>query len=101
MPLIEISIAGLASEQFKELRSFLQRIERKLTMTADEINAITAQVAKIGTETTATLAKVAELEEALANAGEISPEVQAAFDALKAQVQVVDDLVVDPAAPTA
>lgn len=61
---------------------------------------VTATVAKIGTETTATLAKVAELETALANAGTVSPEVQAAFDALKEQVGIVDGLVPDAVPPT-
>jgi hypothetical protein len=62
--------------------------------------SISGQVAKIGTETAATLQKVADLEAALANAGEVSPEVQAAVDALRAQVQTVDDLVADaPPAP--
>lgn len=59
------------------------------------LNELSAQVAKIGTETTLTLAKVAELEAALANAGNVSPEVEAAFLALKDQVTVVDDLIPD------
>ena len=61
----------------------------------------TEQVRKIGTETTATLGKVAELETALANAGSVSPEVEAAFQALKAQVQVVDALIPDTSTPVA
>ena len=64
-----------------------------------ELQAISAAVGKIGTETTATLAKVAELEAALAAAGEVSPAVQAAVDALKAQVEVVDGLVPDSPTP--
>lgn len=62
---------------------------------------IHATVQKIGTETSATLQKVADLETALANAGNVDPAVQEAFDALKASVKAVDDLVPDaPAAPT-
>lgn len=61
---------------------------------------VTAQLVKIGTETATLLQKVADLESALGNAGAVTPELQAAFDALKAQVQVVDDLVPDaPPAP--
>lgn len=59
------------------------------------LTELTAQVAKIGTETTATLQKVVDLEAALAAAGNVTPEVQAALDALKAQAQAVDDLVPD------
>lgn len=65
---------------------------------AAQLTALTGQVTKIGTETQATLQKVQELQDALNNAGEVTPEVQAAFDALKASVQSVDDLVAD--APT-
>lgn len=70
-------------------------LRKKLKMTADEIKAITANVKKIGTETQATLDKVNELETALANADNVDPAVQAAFDELKAQVKVVDDLIAD------
>lgn len=59
------------------------------------MQSLTEQVTKIGVETAATLQKVADLEAALANADNVSPEVQAAFDALKAQVQKTDDLVPD------
>ena len=62
-----------------------------------DLDAVTAQVAKIGTETTATLQKVTDLEAALAAAGNTTPEVDAAMAALKAQVKVVDDMVADAA----
>lgn len=62
---------------------------------AQSLADVSAQVSKIGAETSATLAKVAELEAALAAAGSTTPEVDAALAALKAQVQLVDDLVVD------
>lgn len=62
---------------------------------ATELALVSAQVAKIGTETQATLQRVADLEAAIANAGNTTPEVDAALAALKAQVQVVDDLVAD------
>ena len=62
---------------------------------ATELSTVTAAVQKIGVETSATLQKVADLEAALANGGMTSPEVDAAVAALKAQVQVVDDLIPD------
>lgn len=64
---------------------------------AADLKAVNDQVAKIGTESSATLAKVAELEAALAAGGTVSAEVDAAMAALKAQVKVVDDLVADSA----
>lgn len=66
---------------------------------ASALEAVSAQVAKIGTESSATLQKVTDLEAAIQNAGQVSPEVQTAFDALKAQVQVVDDLIPDAPVP--
>lgn len=62
---------------------------------AQALNDLTAQVAKIGTETSATLQKVTELEAALAAAGGTTPEVDAALAALKTQAQATDDLVPD------
>jgi len=67
---------------------------------AADLNALTAQVAHIGSETSATLQKVVELEAALAAAGATTPEVDAALAALKAQAQATDELVPD-AAPAA
>jgi len=61
--------------------------------------SVTATVGKIATEVTTTLAKVTELETALAASGSVSPEVQNAFDALKASVETVDALI--PDAPVA
>jgi septal ring factor EnvC (AmiA/AmiB activator) len=64
---------------------------------AASLAAVSTQVAKIGTETSGLQAKIAELEAAILAAGGTTPEVDAALAALKAQVQVVDDLVIDAA----
>lgn len=70
------------------------------TELAADIANVTAQVAKIGTETAALLQKVTDLQTIIDSQGGVSPELQAAVDALKAQITVVDDLVPDaPAAP--
>lgn len=60
-----------------------------------ELNAVKDQVSKIGSETTTLKEKVAELEEQLSQAGNATPEVLAALQALKDQAQIVDDLVAD------
>ena len=82
---------------FNEAKLF--RLLEKIMTTQAELAAtlatVSTQVAKIGTETQGLIDKVAALEAALASAGEVSAEVQAAVDALKAQVQVVDELVAD------
>ncbi len=56
--------------------------------------AASAALTKIGQETSTTLEKVRALEEQI-NSGDVSPELQAAFDDLKTQLQRVDDLVPD------
>ena len=60
-----------------------------------QVNALTEKVAKIGAETRSLLTKIDDLTQALANAGNVTPELQAAFDALAAQADVVDKLVPD------
>ena len=62
---------------------------------ANDLTALNDQVTKIGTETEGLKAAVASLEAALATAGSVTPELQAAVDNLKARVQSVDDLVAD------
>lgn len=59
------------------------------------LDAVTATVGKVKAEVETTLAKVTELETALANSGTVAPEVQTAFDALKASVESVDALIPD------
>jgi hypothetical protein len=73
----------------------LQKIMATQSELAAQLTAIGVQLGKVASESSATLAKVAELEAALASAGNVTPELQAAFDALKSQVQLVDDLVPD------
>lgn len=89
--------------ELQKVRAQLLRIERLIMTTqqelAQQLTGITTQLEKIGAESATTLEKVAALEQALADAGNVTPELQAAFDALKAQVQIVDDLVPDAPQP--
>lgn len=62
---------------------------------AAAIEGVTAHVAKVGEETRALIARVNDLTAAVEEAGNSSPEMDAALDALKAQVAVVDGLVPD------
>lgn len=86
----------------KELRRInfkLKNIMATQQEIAQQLTTLTAQIVKIGTETSITLQKVADLEAALGNQEGVTPELQAAFDALKLSIQNVDDLI--PDAPTA
>ncbi len=66
---------------------------------AAQLKANTEQAAKIGAETQTLLDKIRDLLEQLANQSGVTPELQAAADALKAQLQVVDELVPDVVVP--
>jgi hypothetical protein len=90
---------GIELLKIHELNLKLETIMGKQIDMAQEMAAITAQVAKIGEESKATLQKVADLEAALAAQDSVTPELQTAFDALKAQVTVVDDLIPDATPP--
>lgn len=65
----------------------------------EQLAEVSAAVVKIGNETTATLTQVnalqAQVDELLANAGAVTPELKAAVDSLAAQVKIVDDLIPD------
>ena len=75
----------------------LEQIMTTQNEIATTLDGVTAQIAKIGTETTSLLNRVDDLVAALAAAGNATPEVEAAVAALQAQAQVVDDLVPDAA----
>jgi hypothetical protein len=81
----------------------LHELKRIITMNQAELvealNGVNASVEKIGTETTALVAEVQALKDAL-NAGPVSPEVEAALAAVVARVQAVDDLVPDAPPPS-
>lgn len=65
-----------------------------------ELDSISTTVTKIGTETSASLTKIAELQAAVDAAGGVPQSVQDKIDALQTQLQTVDDLVPDAPAPT-
>lgn len=80
---------------------------QKLTDVGTKLDNIATEVGKVSSETQALQAEVAALTQAAQNA-DISPELQAAIDAVAtrvdsvaAGVKAVDDLVPDAAAPPA
>lgn len=81
---------GCILEELKEIKMTQAEL-------AQGLKDLQTQVAKISTESSTTLQKVTDLEAALENVT-TTPDVDAAFAALKAQVQKVDDLI--PDAPT-
>ena len=85
-------------KQLKKQNLKIDTIMAEQTQLAAELREVTAQVTKIATEVTTTLQKVEVLEAALQAADDVTPEVQEAFDALKAQVIALDEQI--PDAPT-
>lgn len=73
----------------------LRKIMSNQAQTLAILTAASEKLTKIGEETKATLQKVEELKDALNNAGNNTPEVDAALTALTNQLQIVDDLVPD------
>ena len=62
---------------------------------AAQLAAVNEKIVKIGTETSTLLTKIAELQAALEAAGQVTPELQSAIEAVAAQAGVVDELVPD------
>lgn len=93
-----ILFAAFLVLSFLLLRS-MRHIMTSQAQLAQDLIQVKEAVAKVGTETSTLVQKVADLEAAISNGGNTTPEVDAALQALKDQVQVVDDLVADVPAP--
>jgi ABC-type transporter Mla subunit MlaD len=72
----------------------LQKIMANQAELAAQLSAVSAQLAKASGEI---VARVAALEQAIANAGNSTPEVDAALEAVKQIAQALDDLNPDAA----
>ena len=65
-----------------------QDIAAQLVALKGTLTDIGTEVDKVATETDTLLAKIAELQKVI-DAGDVTPELQAAFDAVKAQSDVL------------
>lgn len=82
-----------------EVTNALRYIMATQTELLKALNDVAGKLGKIGTETKALLLKIDELNQALANAGNTTPEVDEALSNLQAQAGAVDDLVADAVPP--
>jgi len=73
-------------------------METQTELTA-QLTEIAVKVEKVGVETRTLLTKIEALQDALENQGNVTPELQAAADALAVQVEIVDNLVPDEPTP--
>jgi predicted nucleic acid-binding Zn-ribbon protein len=69
----------------RKIMSTQTEIAAQLVAAAQTIASLTAQITKVGTETDKLLAKIVELENNLPD--NVSPQLEAAVDALKLQIQ--------------
>lgn len=86
--LLDLAILFLINKQNKDFMATQAAL-------AAQLNELGVSLGKIGTETSTLLQKVADLEAQIGTLGDVTPELQAAFDAVKTQAQAVDDLVPD------
>lgn len=82
--------------ELNKIRKTLKGIVMEIQEMKPKFEAMGVQVAKIGEETKALIAKVAELAAAIDAANDVPQDVQDALAAVEAQLKVVDDLVADP-----
>ena|SRR5438876_8251875 len=92
-------VAALVEKLAHPIITQLEKIMQSQAQLAADLATVKDQVVKIGTETRTLLDKIDTLTAAVVNAGNTTPEVDTALADLKAQAQIVDDLVPD-AAPT-
>lgn len=91
-----VKILGLTwvGKMIAEINLKLEKIMATQQELAQQLNDIGTQLGKVDTEVQNLLAKIADLEAQLQNA-QVTPELQAAFDAVKIAAQKVDDEVPD------
>ena len=89
--ILAVLIAGIYII-FRDVYSQLNNIKMNNEEVAKELADFKAQVDKSNAEIAA---KIIALEGAITNAGEVTPEVVAAMEALKASIQKTDDIVPD------
>ena len=85
-----------------DLSTILQRLESIMATQAEaaaQLATIAGTLDKVSGETTALLNEVQTLKDAAANAGNVTPELQAAIDAVASRAAAIDALV--PDAPAA
>lgn len=66
---------------------------------AAKLEAVATQLDKISTESSASLALIADLQAQIAALPQVSPALQAAIDKVAAKAQIIDDLVADVPLP--
>lgn len=87
--------AERAVVELKQINRKLDNIMATQAEAAAQLKTISTELVKVGTETQTLLDKVTALQDAAANADNVSPELQAAIEAVATQATKVDDLVPD------
>ena len=85
-------LENLTNSGHSKIKGAIVATQQELTQ---QVNDLSVQLTKVFGEITK---KIADLETALANQSNVTPELQSAFDSLKAIGQTLDDVVPDPVA---
>ncbi len=83
----------------QSLESLHRKVDQVMATQAElvvQLNAVNAELVKVGTETSNLKAMVADLQTQVANAP-VSDDLKAVVDKIAAQVKLIDDMVPDPA----
>ncbi len=84
------------NELYKCLQSIIHKVNHVIMTNAEFVEKLKALKDEAAKSKGEILTKISALEEAVNNAGNVSPEVEAAFNDLKTEVQGIDDIVPDP-----
>lgn len=102
-----LTIAGQPNPDGSILATISKQLQAILMTSQEAVTALTGvntELVKVGAETSTLVQNVADLTKALADAqasgGNVTPELEAAINAVAAQTKTVDDLVPDPVATT-
>lgn len=87
------------SAEFGAIMQKLEQIMATQSEAAAALNGIATTLDKVSGETTALLVEIQTLKDAATAAGDVSPELQAAIDAVASRAAAIDALV--PDAPAA
>lgn len=95
-----------SKHDIKKLEALIVKTQAELVTILNGINEqqkkTVTEIQTLQTETTTLKERIAALEKVIADGPEVSPELEAAVEAVKLQAQVVDDAIPDapPVVPT-
>ena len=91
---------NLILRELAQIHHQLEHIRMNQAEAAAQLQTISTTLDKVATETTGLQAEIKTLQDAATNSDTVSPELQAAIDAVATRAAAIDALVPDATAPT-